>query len=262
VFKDFPKNDRTIGDFYEEIVEELRYLDAQYGDELWKRTTCHQVTAWGYQLGGKMIKVVDLATALEAITEVVKEGEGFTIPTSPGDGQCELAHFFKFAELYKRKVIVRSEEGYSFDQKEIPFSQEKDVINMITLDEKIKYTGKIGVANFGFNVAYNSLLDGLEHAFDGHPSRVPMMVDIPNDFKNTMSYQLDDGHYACPTFEWVEVTSLKNNKSKAFSTKISPNACPITGKGNKTNDEEKKVEITQPQPVVEQRQNRRDCIIL
>lgn len=203
---DFPKGDLTIGEFYERLAEELQYLDAKYGEELWKGDPSLQVTAWGHQLGGKMVKVVDLFTALEAIDEVVKEGEGCT-QTNPDDGQGELAHFFKFVELHARRAIVKTETGYDFYSKEVPFLQERDVVNMITLEKTANYEGTAKEANLGFNVGYNDLLNGLQAAFNGRPSRVPIMLNIAKDFHNTIAHKLPNGKFACPTFEQVDLES-------------------------------------------------------
>jgi len=201
---DYPKDDYTIGDFYDDIIKELTYLDEKYGKALWKGDPSRQLTdpIIGRLLGGKMVKVVDLSTALEAINEVIKEGEGFSL-CDPDDGQNELAHFFKFVELHARRAIVKSEGGYTFDQKEVPFSQESDVVNMITLDHKVKYTGDAEAKNNAFNLAFTSLLHGLQQGFTSSPPNVPRMDLVQKDFNITIECELENKQYACPTWEYV-----------------------------------------------------------
>eukprot|EP00038_Savillea_parva_P008047 m.174322 g.174322 ORF g.174322 m.174322 type:complete len:892 (-) comp13817_c0_seq1:236-2911(-) len=201
---DFPKDEQTIGQFYERIADELRYLDALYGPKLWKGDPTRQVVAWGKQLGGTTVPVTDLFTALQSIDEVVKEGEGTSV-ANPDDGQCELAHFFKFVELRAQKPILKSEEGYVFGPEQVPFDQKHDVLDVVHLDTPAKgrYTGAAAAANGGLTTAYSALLDGLNDAFDGKPSRVPMMVDIPKDCAFVMGCKLEGSHqFACPTFEY------------------------------------------------------------
>jgi len=92
----------TIGQFYEAVVRGFELLVRKYGERgVFTGDPALQLTE-GYEGGyadadGRLIAVYDLATAKQAIHEIVREGEG--TDRSEDDGTGELAHFWRFNQI-------------------------------------------------------------------------------------------------------------------------------------------------------------------
>lgn len=110
VLKELDSNDKfkTIGMFYEEIIEDLWNLHDLYGgdpENLWSGDPRRQFT---YFMEG-LSQVYDLKTALDQIRLIVEEGEGSHVFDLTGDIN-KKSHFFKFIEIFTgcRAVSVKS----------------------------------------------------------------------------------------------------------------------------------------------------------
>jgi hypothetical protein len=97
----------TIGQFYAAIVDGFERLS---GPKLWRNPHAelqYDEAYWNQDGGGKPIVVTDLATAQEAITTIVEQGEGAApgddeVPLSPAAPQAgleELSHYAKFRQI-------------------------------------------------------------------------------------------------------------------------------------------------------------------
>jgi ferritin-like protein len=100
----------TLGQFYAAIKEGLWYLDENERTELWKEPRVeyqYYRSYWNQDGGGDPIEVNDLRTAIEAIDEIVEQGEG----ANPEDqmaphkaqelraGPEEFSHYAKFQRI-------------------------------------------------------------------------------------------------------------------------------------------------------------------
>jgi len=95
----------SIGDFYSAIERAMKALEAaaqQKGETIFVGDPARQITReYYYDARGSAFPVVDLASALAALSEIVEEGEGFR--EAPGalvhDSEGELGHYYRFNEI-------------------------------------------------------------------------------------------------------------------------------------------------------------------
>jgi hypothetical protein len=91
----------SIGEFYEEIVHGISYLEQEYrkqGTTLFTGDPARQVTPeYYYSGGGEIIPVTDLASASRALQLIGEQGEG--LGGGIYDGEGELAHYYRFQQL-------------------------------------------------------------------------------------------------------------------------------------------------------------------
>lgn len=156
----------------------------------------------GRQVPG-VIEVGDVDTALAAIDLIVRQGEGTR--TSPADAANELAHYYRFEELYRGMKIVpdaSAPNGYAFDPKQpIVIDDKADIIqmvanpNQVTLDPVADWRA----AQLAYEVdrTYTKLLNGLHLAFNGRPDRIDgaiaMMYELKNGIEELLQQQLNTG---------------------------------------------------------------------
>jgi hypothetical protein len=97
---------QTVGQFYEAVAQGFALLGQRYPDLLFAGNVPARQLVRGYGPvagdvwgSGHLIGVVDLASAFEAISFIVRQGEG-VLPTMYADVQGqELAHYDKFAQI-------------------------------------------------------------------------------------------------------------------------------------------------------------------
>jgi hypothetical protein len=94
----------TIGDFYNAIQTALAELVSEHGEEkVFIGDHSLQIGPEHYYAGGgHAIKVHELSDAIDALEEIVEQGEGeITQPPSGEkfDSERDLAHFYRFNEL-------------------------------------------------------------------------------------------------------------------------------------------------------------------
>lgn len=146
--------DRTIGEFYEHILESFRRLTPAM-------STAHQVTA---PLATMVVKDVD--DVARAIGIIMREGEGSDGPADTG--AYNLAHYYRFAEIMEGKKLVQNEStgDYAFVTP-IDFDMVEGVWPMAPVPEGGYALD--GIADdevrrlvLGSNIAYSRLLDLLQ----------------------------------------------------------------------------------------------------
>jgi hypothetical protein len=112
----------TIRQFYEAVEDGLRHLCARLGEAaVFCGDPVRQITAAHFRhTAGRLVVVDSLTTALDALEEIVEQGEGSAPqqvwdgdadPIRPGEG--EVAHYYRFQELklgrrYRRGDTPRS----------------------------------------------------------------------------------------------------------------------------------------------------------
>src|SRR5262249_38508 len=125
-----------------------------------------QLTYWP---GLSDISVYDLTTAIAAINTIIDKGEGSG--KSPMDHQHELAHYYRYAEIYHGyKLIPQKQEpkGYAYAGDPIPF-EPAGVWPVITNPSLAGYAPGSLAANLNdtFNYTYTNLLKSLHTIFNG-----------------------------------------------------------------------------------------------
>jgi hypothetical protein len=101
----------TIGEFYDAILEAFRKLQPS------EMTGARQLTR-----GQKLFAIKTLADAEKAITRIKIQGEGTSQSPFSGDFGNELAHYYKFAEIYHERKLVKNSEGkWKYEGDPIPF---------------------------------------------------------------------------------------------------------------------------------------------
>ena len=198
----------TIGKLYSEVKQCLETL----GDGVFyaNRTVLQIRWPWDTNDYGTVFVVKDLASALQAIEEIVEQGEG----TQPGDPRsyelCDLAHYFRFQEIVcQRKLVFHGVSNYSFTGEPIPFDPEgvwpmRDDPSSrgLTPGTKAYYATKV------FHSTYHTLLQKLEEVFGGDPDgtveAMTIMESLEVQAKRLMQLPLHkDSEYTCgPVFEF------------------------------------------------------------
>src|SRR5919206_3447693 len=203
---------RTIGEFYDAIADGLRSLVERLGpDAVFTGEASRQVGPEHYYAsGGEAIPVGGLETALQAITEVVEQGEGeVTLPPSGEkfDPDRDLAHFYRFNELRR---------GRRYRVDDLP---ETPAGEPVVLDLEAVYPMKPNLRTSEIrtpelrrmaeacNGIWSSLLRQLETALTGSPNELRSAVGTMFELKYAACELLrvpladDAGFHAGPTFE-------------------------------------------------------------
>ncbi|MET7258980.1 ferritin-like domain-containing protein [Dyadobacter fermentans] len=196
----------TIGQFYQAIQ---RKIDELAPDEL-PGDKSKQVTS-SFFPADELFPIYTKQHAIDAINIIIEQGEGTS--TSPLDQEDELAHYYRFEELYKGKRLVKDDtapNGYSFSGPAIPFSPEgvfplfpNTKINMLPVgSEEWKRMTE-------FNTSYYSLLSGLHTTFNGQPGMLDNTVGVMYDLKLTAQklcatpFPSKPGYTIGPSFEFI-----------------------------------------------------------
>jgi hypothetical protein len=164
----------TIGWFYTYIASAFKTLSAD--QNIFVGDPNLQLKEWPHP--GELIVVKDLTSALDAINEIVEQGEGAT-PIDPNDPEGELAHYYKFAEIVHGRRLVQESNGYSYTGDKIAFD-ESGVWPMIdnprtqTLDPN----SQARLLSEEFNQAYANVLNALHTTFNGEPENIQTAVGL------------------------------------------------------------------------------------
>lgn len=175
----------TIGQFYTAIADELQSA----GEEIFTGDPARQVT---HDLGiEELVAITGLDSALAAIETIVEQGEGTT--QTPTDDQGELAHYYRFAEIYNGRLLVANpaappdappDERYHYAGAPIPFDA-GGVRPLITNPGPESYPAgsAAAVADTSFNYTYTSLLRSLHATFNGRPGSLVAAVGLMESCK-------------------------------------------------------------------------------
>jgi len=193
----------TIAWFYRQIKEALVNLNTagklKFGHEKL------QVSQWSGM--GKLYVVKNLQDALDAIDEIVEQGEG-AAPLNPGDGDKELAHYYKYAEIVEGRQLVRTPKGFSYTGPVIPFDP-AGVWPMMDDPDLFLYApgSRARLLSEQFAQTYQALLNALNKTFNGDPNylreAIGVMYSLDLLAKKLMQTPsgFDDGTMAGPCFQ-------------------------------------------------------------
>ena len=202
----FPIDKRpiTIGDFYRKIMKKIRAL----GSSIFTGDPSRQLkTVFGKV---PLFAVTDENSAEQAIMLVVRQGEG--TKTSPLDDEGNPAHFYRFAEIYKRFTLIPNPNPrpgsppYVFGGDPVPFDP-KGVWPVILNPHTSTYIpgSAADQGNRDFNRMYTRMLRNLHAAFNGEPDRIAIAVadmgKLRRQGQYLMSLKVQHGH-AGPSFEY------------------------------------------------------------
>lgn len=214
---------QTIAGFYSYIIKNLQDAHDKFGAEkIFVGDRKNQITGEIYYgAGGEVVEVHNLKTALDAIKEIMLEGEGAElgksacdddqIPSPAGEEHWDVAHYFKFDGILKSRYYQSTDSlggpptgddmivdwSVVWPMKDNPKS--KDYANM----------PEIKALSDRFNDTYSELLDALNDAFNGNKHVLarltPVMYRLKEDAQRLMRVPLTNsasGETAGPTWEY------------------------------------------------------------
>ena len=113
----------TIGAFYDQLLETFNTLNPTI-------TGAKQVTTKFDSTGEELFAINSMNDVVSAITEIKDQGEGTTqSPDSPTftTAPSELAHYYKFAEIYNGKELIQVNGTWQYAGDPVPFPSVIDV---------------------------------------------------------------------------------------------------------------------------------------
>lgn len=201
-----PEGTGTIGQFYARLDAFLATLPA----EAWCPNR-NQITDAQF-FAGQLFAINDYADAHRAIDEIVSEGEG--AKDTPLDFQQELAHYYRFGEVFHDKVLTRTAEppGYQWgpDALGVDWDQVYPAIaNPGTHDFSNDPPAAQG-AQAACNAAFTAMVDALQAAVNGGDGQlgvaVRAMFDLRLAAKVALHAPLADGkQVAGPAFLYTPI---------------------------------------------------------
>ena len=196
----------TIGEFYNALKDQIDKLAPNKLPGNPKR----QVTS-GFYPQDLLFPILTKKDAMHAIDIIVEQGEGTS--TKPVDPEGEIAHYYKFEELYigKRLVVENDGKSYAFSGADIPY----DPANVQPIYPNTKaYMFADGSEERrrvdDFNLSYHSLLDGLHKTFNGRPQGLGDSIGTMYDLKLyaeklcAMPFPGKPNTNIGPTFEYIQ----------------------------------------------------------
>lgn len=187
----------TIGSFYNAVLDCFKNL-----------VNSGQVTITGQNqltsnVAGGVYEIKTLADVENAITEIVEQGEGTlkTPETHPHDfghhASKELAHYYKFAEIYHGRQLVQVNGQWKYEGKEIPFPE--------TYPMAVVPKGGYPNVSSDFDELYSQLLGNLHDAWNGGGrsklgQAVGIMFQLGTLAAELMGTAIDPNDPSKPTF--------------------------------------------------------------
>ncbi len=204
----------SIGAFYKAVEEGLTAVVARLGaGKVFTGDPARQIGREHYYAsGGTARKVCCLESALEALDEIVEQGEGeLTIPPSGEkfDADRDLAHFYRFNELRRRRRYLAD------DMPDEPTGAPIDVNLAAVFPMKIDLRideiadGPVRRATERCAELWTRLLWQIEDAITGRPGAlqeaVTTMFDLRYSAEELLRLPLpgSGGQHAGPTFEYL-----------------------------------------------------------
>lgn len=221
----------TIGEFYTSIKQHLRELVAELGeaavfsgepsrqffDQQWFRSEAK--------------KVDDLKSAYLAIDTIIVQGEGSR--KSPLDDEGDLAHFYKFSELYEGRKLIRTQSTGPVEQQweyaGEPILLDPDGIYPLVENAHLDMyptDSPAYVQAREFNGSYTKLLKALHRTFNGDPgyldSAIGLMYHLTVQAQSLVQLTLKDGRHAAPPFEYQAADGVAPAKAVASTIAGNP----------------------------------------
>lgn len=205
----------SIGQFYAAIGEALVRLDGQTAGGIFTGDPARQLQASSYYGGGgQLLPVHTLDDALEAIAEIVGQGEGMQGQLIDPDqrlfGQdIEYAHFYRYNEV---------RQGRRYAAHDAPDDPPSGPPVAVCWDSALDMRPNPRMADHpegsplwramhGFNRVYSRLLDEIHQACNGRGARlaqaVPLMYELKYQALALLQTPDGTGRRAGPSFEYL-----------------------------------------------------------
>ena len=173
----------TIGQFYTALDAFLQTLPA----EAWHANR-NQITDDQF-FAGQIFAVNDYADANRAITLIVSEGEG--APDNPLDFQNDIAHFYRFGEVFYDRVLTKApgtEKGYTWGPE--PLGVDWDAVFPAICNpgkhDFSKDPPAAQAAQAACDAAYAVMVEELQRAVSGEPARMGNAAQAMFDLRMAM----------------------------------------------------------------------------
>ncbi|WP_120512870.1 ferritin-like domain-containing protein [Photobacterium salinisoli] len=198
-------NYATIGEFYQAIIDKI----VQLGESIFTGDSSRQLADTKWFPADELWAVTNVETACRALALIVEQGEGSS--KSPTDEEGELAHYYRFAEIYYGKRLVKdasSPVGWSFSGEPVPLNPE-DVYNLRHNAKAADYPEGSVARRYAdqTNYTYSSLLNSLHHTFNGEPQQLDhamgLMYELRLSVQKMVTIDLGNGEFAAPPFQYV-----------------------------------------------------------
>jgi len=157
----------TIGQFYHALDNFLASLPAS----AWQ-TGRNQIVDNQF-FAGQLFAINNYAGAKNAIADIVSEGEGTKQGTTddPLDFQGEVAHYYRFGEIYHNKVLTKSDNplGYAWGPAElgVDWAGVYPAISDPSIHDFSKEPQEAQAAQNACNQAFSAMVDALQRAVTG-----------------------------------------------------------------------------------------------
>ena len=199
----------TIGQFYEAVIDKIQQL----GEGIFIGDPARQVIMDTWFAPTRLFPITDVASAVRALKVVVQEGEG--TPVSPFAVSGELAHYYRFEEIFFRRRLVpdaTSPNGFSFTGPAVPF--DPSGVYPLTRNQKLAEldpSTEAGRRARQFSFVYTKLLNTLQQTFDGEPTAFTAALGLMFELKlagqilcalPVIKNNTPTGLNAGPTFEY------------------------------------------------------------
>jgi Ferritin-like len=206
----------TIGAFYSAILEGFQTIKPALSQSNQLAVCFGQENLPCPEDMLQVFVVSTLAEVEEAITEIKEQGEGSSqTPDSPDfgkepvTGKFELAHYYKFGEIYHEKELVQVNGKWQYTGAAVPFPAVIPV-KEIPAGGYQNPPADVHAAIQGFNQIFANLLETLESAWlRGSElilqNAINTMFTLQPAAAKVLAFQMPDGSYYGPTFDVNDV---------------------------------------------------------
>jgi hypothetical protein len=200
----------TIGQFYQALDRFLATLPTS----AWTANR-NQIDDRQF-LTGQIFSVNGYTDARRAISTIVSEGEG--TGNNPLDFAHEVAHFFRFGEIFHNKVLTKTTQDPGYQWGPEPLGVDWDEVYPAISDPQTHNFGldppAAQAAQSACNHAYSQLVDALQNVLTGQLDQlgiaVRAMFDLGMNARVALTTQLADGESVSgPAFRYVPDSTAK-----------------------------------------------------
>lgn len=199
----------TIGQFYRHLQAEIAALNKK--KKIFTGDPARQLRVGFVELQNP--GVIDEAGALQAIELIIDQGEG--MGSNPLDPEHELAHYYKFAEIYHGRRLVPNPDRAAAKRAPWVFAGHAILFDpagvhpVIANPQREAYAGhpRLQSLNLSFNRGYSELLRKLHRVFNGEPDWLgPALLGmqaLKQQAQLLMTQEVVPGQTAGPTFDYI-----------------------------------------------------------
>lgn len=237
-----PEDDRyeTLAQFYASIEDGLIRLSREIGQE---RLFCgdpgRQIHDHSFSYGGsgRIIAVTDLGSALEALEEIIEQGEGMDYGSIwDGDRNMfhhereEIGHYYRLSQIFEGRYYQQGDTPQSGPTGKT-FKVDWDAVYDMQPNPRSgahPAGSDVQLAMSRFNIAYSEILGGMQQALNGAPERlvasIGAMMELKNLAVDLMQLPMGNGQsYAGPSFEYIAPEHRASGDTSRAKISISKN---------------------------------------